>query len=429
MRLEGPVLLYGAGREAKSTRRFLAEAAPGATVDVCVDSGPADIPDTNHVLVDSLTAAFRDRRYKLVVRSSGVSIYKPEIEAAKAAAIPVTTNVNLWAEYRRAGATVIAITGTKGKSTTAKLTFDMLVAAGIDAGLGGNIGLPPLDLEPHKSVVLELSSYQIADLDLAPDLVGITNLYPEHVDWHRTIQRYYDDKLRILSLSRDLRLALGPQAATHPAFTSRVTEPVRLLPALPVEFDDDVIDAVRASHLRGAHNLDNAVLAARLALAAGAGEDAIVGAIAEFTPLPHRLHELEVGDKVAVDDSIATTPEATKAAIAAYPLDRLALIAGGFDRGQDYRGLARSLDRSNVVLVACLPDTGPRLAEAIAELDLPIDVVEAHTLEYAMRQLKDRGDRFDVILLSPGAPSFGQFRDFEERGDRFLELAEKYFGR
>ncbi len=429
MRLEGPVLLYGAGREAKSTRRFLAEAAPATTVEVCVDEGPADIPDTNRVSVDSLTSAFRDRHYTLVVRSSGVSIYKPEIEAAKAAGIPVTTNVNLWAEYRRAGAMVIAITGTKGKSTTARLTFDMLVAAGIDAGLGGNIGVPPLDLEPHKTVVLELSSYQIADLDMAPDLVGITNLYPEHVDWHRKIQRYYDDKLRILTLGGDFRLALGPQAATHPAFTSRVANPVRLLPALPADFDDELIDAFRASHLRGAHNLDNAVLAARLALAAGAGEDAIVGAIAGFTPLPHRLHEVEVGDKVAVDDSIATTPEATKAAIAAYPLDRLALIAGGFDRGQDYRNLARSLDRSNVVLVACLPDTGARLAAAIAELDLPIDVVEANTLEYAMRQLKDRADRFDVILLSPGAPSFGQFRDFEERGDKFLELAERYFGR
>lgn len=427
MRPDARVLLYGAGREAKSTRRYLAETRPEVAVDVCVDSGDADIPDTTQVFAASLPAAFRAGRYAVVIRSAGVSIYKPELEAAKAAGVHIGTNVNMWAGHRRGTTKVIAVTGTKGKSTTAKLTHEMLSASGIDAGLGGNIGVPPLDLAPHAIVVLELSSYQIADLALAPDLIGITTLYPEHLDWHRTPERYFADKLHILDMAGDWRLALGPQAATHPAFAAKRVAAKRLLPSLPPDFEEDITDTVRASRLKGAHNLDNAILAARLALAAGANEAGILAAIKIFQPLPHRLQEFELAGIRFVDDSIATTPEATKAALAAYPLGRLALIAGGHDRGQDYRDLAQRLDRSNVVLVATLPATGPRLVAAIRALDLPIDLVEAETLETAMRQLADHRTRFDTLLLSPGAPSFGQFRDFEERGDKFALFAARYF--
>ncbi|HUV33059.1 MAG TPA: UDP-N-acetylmuramoyl-L-alanine--D-glutamate ligase [Devosiaceae bacterium] len=429
MRPEPRVLIYGAGREAKSIRRFLAETRPELAVDVCADTGTPALPDTTTVPVAGLAEAFRTGRYAMVMRSAGVSIYKPEIEAAKAAGVPVGTNVNAWASHRRGHATVITVTGTKGKSTTAKLTHSMLVASEIDAGLGGNIGVPPLDLDPHAVVVLELSSYQIADLELDPDIVGITNLYREHLDWHGSIDRYYADKLAILDRRGDYRLAVGPQAATHPAFQAKHVPPFRLLPSLSADFEDKLDDAVRASRLKGGHNRDNAVLAARLALAAGATEQGVLAAVAAFEPLPHRLQEFSFGGITFVDDSIATTPAATLAAIDAYPLARLALIAGGYDRGQDYEELVRRLDGSNVMLLACLPATGERLAEVATRFAPAVEIVAAESLESAMRQLRDRRNRFDTVLLSPGAPSFGQFRDFEERGDKFVEFAEFYFGR
>lgn len=429
MRLDGPVLLYGAGREARSTRRFLAEIAPDIRVDVCVDSGAPDLPDTSSIPVSEVAGALERHDYALVVRSAGVSVYKSGIEAAKAAGIPVTTNVNLWSENRRGGSRVIAITGTKGKSTTAKLTHEMLAATGIDAGLGGNIGVPPLDLEPREWIVLELSSYQTADLNLSPDLIGITTLYPEHRDWHRTTERYFADKLHILDMPGDWKLALGPQAAVHPDFAERRIPADRLLPALANDLDDDIDETLRDSRLKGTHNRDNAVLAARLAVAAGATDDAILSATKAFEPLPHRLQAFDFGGITAVDDSISTTPEATKAALAAYPLARVALIAGGHDRGQDYASLAERIDSSGIAVVACLPATGPRLAEAIRARNSPVEVIEADDLESAIRQLRDRRDDFDTLLLSPAAPSFGQFRNFEERGEKFVELARHYFDR
>ena len=423
MRPEGPVLLYGAGREGKSTSKLLAEMWPDLSVEVCVDSGTAEIPDAKQVSV----AEAVKKRYGLVVRSAGVSIYKPELAALREAGASVTTNVNLWAEHRRGAAKVIAITGTKGKSTTAKLTHGMLAESGIDAGLGGNIGVPPLDLGKHDWVVLELSSYQIADLDLEPDLIGITTLYPEHLDWHQSTKRYYADKLHILDMKGDWQVAAGPQAASHAEFAAKRVPARRLLPALMPDFEEEITDAARGSRLRGMHNLDNAILAARLALAAGANEAGILAAIKAFEPLPHRLQEIEVSGISFVDDSIATTPAATEAALNAYPIGRVALIAGGHDRGQDYESLAAQIARSNVGLVATLPVTGKRLAEALRAGGAASEIIEAPNLESAMRQLADRRGRFDIVLLSPGAPSFGQFRDFEERGEKFIEFARHYF--
>ncbi|HHB83445.1 MAG TPA: hypothetical protein ENK61_08265, partial [Devosia sp.] len=157
MSIKGPVLLYGAGREAVSTRKLLRKIAPDAKIDVCVDSGEADIKDTTTVPVSSLIEAFENKYYQMIVRSPGVSIYKPELVAAKNAGIEITTNVNLWATHMRGNTKVIALTGTKGKSTTAKLIYTILQAHGYDVGLAGNIGLPVTELPPHDYVVLELS--------------------------------------------------------------------------------------------------------------------------------------------------------------------------------------------------------------------------------------------------------------------------------
>jgi UDP-N-acetylmuramoylalanine--D-glutamate ligase len=162
-------------------------------------------------------------------------------------------------------------------------------------------------------------------------------------------------------------------------------------------------------------------------LAAGANEAGILAAIKAFEPLPHRLQEIEVSGTRLVDDSIATTPAATEAALNAYPIGRVALIAGGHDRGQDYESLAAQIARSNVGLVATLPVTGKRLAEALRAGGAATEIIEAPNLESAMRQLADRRGRFDIVLLSPGAPSFGQFRDFEERGEKFIEFARHHF--
>lgn len=429
MRFEEPVLLYGAGKEALSTRAFLKARQPDLKVFVAVDSGNADIPDTEQIAIDDLPAAIHGHRFGLIVKSPGVSRYKPIFSIAAAAGIPVTSNLNLWGAAYRHGHTLIAITGTKGKSTTATLTHLMLVHSGLDAGLAGNVGLAPLDIaDSHALIVLELSSYQTADMNFLPDIAAITNLYPEHVDWHGSVERYYADKLHLIDREGSFAVALGAAARGNALVARAVRDHRRLLRDLTPEEDLAIEHAAAHSRLRGAHNLDNARLAAQIALGAGGTLDGILKGIAAFRPLPHRLEEHVFGGVTVVNDSISTTPEATKAALAAYPGRRIALIAGGHERQQDYAELAGLLAQRGVTILVTLPVTGERLAQAAAGLNADIAIIQAPDLDSAIGALKLWRDRFDTIILSPGAPSYNQFKNFEERGARFVARCRDVFG-
>ena len=424
---ELPVVLYGAGREAVSTRRFLAARQPDRKVFVTVDSGPAELPDTEALPPAALDAAIAAKSISLIVKSPGVSLYKPVFAAARAAGIPVTSNLNLWAETYRAGRRVIAISGTKGKSTTATLVHLMLVESGVDAGLAGNVGVAPLDIaDRHQTVIFELSSYQTADMDFLPDIAGLTNLSPEHVDWHGSVERYYDDKLNLFARPGPVHIGLGRPAESDGRVMAAVGDKARLLPQLDGALIEEIDAAIAGSRLKGAHNRDNALLAAQLALAGGASAEGIAAGIARFAPLPHRLEEHAIGKKIFVDDSISTTPEATKAALAAYAGRRIALILGGHERAQDYADLIARLAPAGVTTVIGLPVTGERAVAALAgRLDIVAEM--APDLAGAMARLVELQDRFDTLILSPGAPSYNQFRNFEERGERFVSLARALF--
>ncbi len=435
MRFDQPILLYGAGREARSTRAFLKARAPALTVFVTVDSGKADIDEAEIIPPTELNAAIEQQKFGTIVKSPGVSRYRPIFLVAREAGIAVTSNLNLWGEYYRDGRTVIAITGTKGKSTTATLVHLMLTQSGLDAGLAGNVGLAPLEIaDKNKLVVFELSSYQTADMAFSPDIAAVTNLTPEHTDWHRDVEHYFADKLNLIDRESPFPVGLGPAAQTNPLVLAALRDTKRILPPLAPFIADRIASTVSRSKLKGAHNLDNARLAAQIALAAGAGLEGIVRGINQFVPLPHRLEEHTIGGITFVNDSISTTPEATKAALAAYPGKRIALIAGGHERQQDYSELASLLSSRGVTLLVALPVTGDRLATATYAAAPQIEVVEAGTLRAGLEALAARRAAFDTIILSPGAPSYGQletsgvaFKDFEERGRAFIRIATELF--
>ena len=427
MQIDGAVLLYGAGREARSTRNFLAEVAPKAEVFVTVDSGDADVENCTQISPGELPKLFEQNTFGLLVRSAGVSIYKPELVAAKNAGIEVTTNINLWAKYRRGNAKVVAVTGTKGKSTTVKLTETMLKCSGIDAKLGGNFGVAPLDLDDHDVIVMELSSYQVADLELQPNFVGFTNLFPEHVDWHGSLEQYYHDKMNLLRRNERYGYALGSQAAVNQKVQANLPKYANELAAPSAEMVAALHGTMRKSKLKGPHNADNMMIAAKLALGLGAKEEALLEGLQSFAPPAHRLEEHQIGKHVFVDDSISTTPEATIAALATYPDTKNALIVGGFDREQDYVGLAHELVNSSVTTVACLPKTGQRLTDVLQDKQHSIDVFSAETLEEAMNGLAEKQSQFETVILSPAAPSYNQFRDYVERGNAFVALANSLF--
>jgi len=437
--LEGRRLgVWGAGREISSFARAVAGRLPAAEIAVAAFDDPPP-PDRVRSLLGlgSLTvvgpaeAEAALRGCEVVIRSPGASIHKPQLAAVSAAGIPVTTATGLWlAEHGPDG--VLAVSGTKGKSTTAALTAHLAVAAGVTVALAGNIGVPALELldaEPARLTVIELSSYQIADLQDGPEAVVMTNLFKEHTEWHGSEEAYRREKLRLLTLP-EVRLAV--LNARDPVLTAAVTGARVVRYGDPHGWDAGPEGVTRAGHrvlapgqlpLPGSHNALN-LCAALCALEALGIEVQLPGALEGFQPLAHRLQLVGERDGVLwVDDSISTTPESTIVALASFPGKDLVLIAGGQDRGQDYAELGSALARTGAVVIG-VPSTGERVVRAARAAGLgPDRALQAGDLREAATLAGERATPGTVVLLSPAAPSFDHYRDFEERGERFSELA------
>jgi UDP-N-acetylmuramoylalanine--D-glutamate ligase len=435
---DAKVGVWGAGREIRSFAAQLHRRVPSAQIVVVATDGAADdgllevlgVPGaqvaTGEEIVPSLAAC------DVVVRSPGVSAYRSELQELRAQGVQVTTATALWlAEVGGAG--VIGVTGTKGKSTTSSLAVHLAQAAGRTAELAGNIGSPALDLldrPPADVTVLELSSYQIADLESGPEIAVVTNLHREHVDWHGSEERYYADKLRILTLrgvratvlnGRDARLLEAAGDAIEPRLYGveagwNVTDE-------GIAFAGQTMARSDQLPLRGMHNALNLCAALTAIEAIGVRRPALPQALLGVRALPHRLEIVGVQDGVTwVDDSISTTPESTLAALASFSGCEIVLIGGGQDRDQDYSALGRALaERAAVVLG--LPDTGSRLlAAARAAGAAAADLVEVADMEAAVAEARTRARSGATVLLSPAAPSYNAYVNFEERAQHFRTL-------
>jgi UDP-N-acetylmuramoylalanine--D-glutamate ligase len=431
--------VWGAGREVRSLAAQLWR-LPGAEITVVAFDATPDPEALAALGAPGARSAVGSEAVEalagcdVVVRSPGVSIYKPEMQALLAGGTPVTTATALWlAEHGGSG--VIGITGTKGKSTTAALACHLARAAGVDAALAGNIGMPALDLlgrDPAPELILlELSSYQIADLTSGPEVAVITNLYREHLDWHLTEETYRREKLRIFALP-GVRTAVVNARSPELARAAAGVENVVAYGSSP-GWDCDEEGLRRAGELvvsaadlplPGPHNALN-LCAALTALDVAGVDPPLPESLAEFASLPHRLQACGERDGVVwVDDSISTTPESTLAALEAFAGRDVVVLAGGQDRGQDYTELGAALARRGAAVVG-MPTTGERAVAAALEAGAsPERAVTAADLAAAVGRARTIARPGSVILLSPAAPSYDHFRNFEERGERFRELLE-----
>jgi UDP-N-acetylmuramoylalanine--D-glutamate ligase len=421
------IVILGYGRETRAwlERRDPADARPVLVLDEH-EAAPDRTDDLERVVVDlddvvAVRGALQGREVDLVVRSPGVSPYRrgPAWLVSNA---PCATPTGLWLSAA-APRDLIAITGTKGKSTVSAMTAHLLRAAGRDVVLAGNIGiaLATVDADaPRDDLVVELSSYQIADLTLGRPAVaaGVTTLFADHVPWHGSVARYHADKLRILALA-DWRV-VGPQVAALDVAAGRFD-------AIAGDATPAVTEALARAGMHGAHEGQAAMLALAL-VARRLGTDAqeLVGALADFTPLPHRLRPVAVvRGRTFVDDSISTVPESTLAALATWrPRGPVTVLLGGDDRGQDLTGLVRALEDVSV-RAALLPPLGTRLAEALRSSGATGSthrIREVDDLAQAVHWADEVTPEGGAILLSPAAPSFGAFRDFIHRGQAFAEL-------
>jgi UDP-N-acetylmuramoyl-L-alanine---L-glutamate ligase len=439
------IALWGYGREGRATQAFLAERHPQARITIVTDEALAGGDHGASALSgEAGRAAIAAGAFDIIVKSPGISLYRDEIAQGRKAGTRFTSATNLWFEAWPDAFTV-AITGTKGKSTTASLTHHLFGLAGKSCKLLGNVGSPMLAETPGGDVtVLELSSYQIADLEFAPSIALVTNLHPEHGPWHRGHENYFRDKMRLVTMDPAMPAAIhapDPRLAAFVASRAHVhlfehSAGVHVGGAEnPDGADDAVFDGphrldIRNLALRGRHNLVNLAGAFTLLKMAGIGITGRSWDFAGFTPLPHRLQEVRLANGVlAVNDSISTIPETTRAALDVHAGAPFRLILGGVDRGQDFSALLAHLATLASLRAIYLPDgrhpahasTGEALETAITRLGLPFGGRFAHFDDAVTAALGDSRSG-ETLLLSPGAPSQTEFTDFERRGERFVEL-------
>jgi len=411
--------VWGLGREGHASLRKLR--ALGVE-PVLVDDHPAD-PDVLATGDGGLAAL---EGCDVVVKTPGLSRYRPEVARLTGLGIPVVGGLGLWLA-ERAGQDlhrVLCVTGTKGKSTTASVTGHLLTGLGYKCLVGGNIGVVPYDPAEQTDFdywVIEVSSYQATDLPCTPPVTAVTSLHPDHLDWHGGVEQYYRDKLSICTQTgADLTVASGD---------SEVLRQREKLLGPRVEWvsqdDEPGADWMAPLGLLGRHNRRNALIARRCLAALGvpgaSDDQAMRAAAAGYHPLPSRLAPIgTIAGVTFVDDSLSTNVLPTLAALDAFPDRRIALIVGGHDRGIDYAPLAAGvLARSAPTLVLTLPDSGPRISAEIGRAAAGISVTDCPGLDEAVAAGFRWARPDGVVLLSPAAPSFGRFRDYRDRSEAF----------
>jgi len=417
--------VWGFGREGKANLRKLRSLG---VEPVLVDDNPAaGGAGDGHVLATADGGLDALLRCEVVVKSPGISRYGPQAGRLRQAGVVLAGGLGLWLQEADRDR-IVCVTGTKGKSTTSSVLGHLLDGLGYRAMVGGNIGAAPYDpalAGDYDYWVIEVSSYQATDLASSPPVTAVTSLHPDHLPWHGGVEQYYRDKLSACSQpGAELTVANGDSELLR-ARAALLAPRVEWV----LETDEPGATWLDPLGLPGRHNRRNALIARRVLHALGvegADDDkALRAAAAGYEGLPSRLATIgSVAGVSFVDDSLSTNVLPTLAALDAFPDRRIALIVGGQDRGIDYVPLAAGVSgRESPTYVLTLPDSGPRISAAFAATgtrgDAFAGVADCRDLETAVPAAFAWARPDGIVLLSPAAPSFGQFRDYRDRAEAF----------
>ncbi len=445
--------MFGLARSGISCALALQEG--GATVFAWDDSEPAqDKARADGVHVTNLhTVDFKT--LNALVLSPGVPLTHPEphwtVVKAKAAGVEIIGDTEVFArEVQDSGAKIIAITGTNGKSTTTALIGHVLKHAGLDVDVGGNIGNAVFNLRSPirgRHYVLELSSFQI-DLmpGLSPDIGILTNLTADHLDRHGTMQHYADVKSRMFAKQRDGQTALvgvddsWGQAIAASIHSGADVRPVSVVADLAegISASEGVLRDVRLGTvvaelnlqdlpaLRGRHNWQNACMAYGAAVALGVSPDLVLAAMRNFPGLAHRMQQIAIrGNLSFVNDSKATNADAAAKALTSYI--NIFWIVGGLAKTGGIADLAPHFGR--VCKAYLIGVSAPEIAK---DLEGKVPYVMADTMaravQLAAQEAEQSGLSDAVVLLSPACASFDQYKNFEVRGDDFVNVVSRLNG-
>ncbi len=431
------IVLLGFGKEGQSTLKFLHKHKLVKKVAIADRRGEADLkPIVNEIGIEKIAIQFHSGTdylsklgdYDLILKSPGIfdfarldSNIKNRLEAK------VTSQTDLLLRF--ADFTTIGITGTKGKSTTSKLLFEILKEDGRTAHLLGNIGAPSFDsLETFLTdsiAVLELSSYQTEYLTRGPKFAVILNLYEEHLDFHGSVEAYHRAKWNLTLTQnekdhlifhgqnryiQELLKSPSTRAKTHP-FTQEDVQ----------KFEKEL----RFSVLAAEHNRWNLSAAMAVCKLIGVDPKAIASTILHFEPLPHRLQLVATIEGISYyDDSISTTVESTLAALEAIP-NVQTLLLGGQDRGINYQPLVEAIiSDKRIKNVVLFPESGNRLFTELREQNR-INILRTDEMAEAVRFSKLNTAKGKAVVLSPAAPSYNKYQNYIERGEDYAKYVNK----
>jgi len=381
-------------------------------------------------------SVLEERGFDYVVHSPGISRFDERLLSAKRLGAVVTTPTALFMEDF-SDKRIVAVTGSKGKTTTAMLTTAVLGAYGLDVALGGNVGRAVTewyDDDDHDVFVVELSSYQTAEVTSAPSIGVLTLLAPDHLEWHRGLETYYEDKLRLFSLRPGLPVAVNGCCDEAVARTSQLTGrllygrggPVRLQGTAVVASDLGQLD-LGGFQLLGEHNLVNAcgaVTAAVLATGEPPAKKLLEAALCSVSAPRSRLQPVGVlGGVSYIDDALASNPEGTIAALKVFSGTQVALIVGGHDRGVDFTPLAQAIKAcSPQPVVFLIDEAGEAIAAALEQISASARRQRVSSLEGAV-EIASSLAGIAVVLFSPAAPTPADQGSYLDRGRRFRQAA------
>jgi UDP-N-acetylmuramoylalanine--D-glutamate ligase len=405
-------------------------ASQGAVLTITDLAGETELADSLAAIADLPVDRLRLGQHveddftsaDIIVVNPAVPPNSRHLELARLAGAEIITEIELLLNH--APARVVGVTGSNGKTTTARMLQAILKRAGKRVWLGGNIGGSLLEALPQMRrddwIVAELSSFQLhylSDHARMPAVAVITNCTPNHLDWHDSYANYVEAKQRLL---------LGQTAdsvAILNTFDPEVARWNRLVHGHHVPLYSD--DKIPALQLQGEHNRRNAACAATAAASVGCPDSAIAEALAGFSGLEHRLQYLGALDaRQFYNDSKATTPEAAVAALKAMQ-HPVWLLAGGYAKGGDYELLAREVAR-RCRGAALYGAAGPMLEQLVRGQQQGLPITSTDTLDEAFHWCCERAMPGEAIMLSPACASFDQYRDYAERGRHFMRLVAAY---
>jgi UDP-N-acetylmuramoylalanine--D-glutamate ligase len=412
--------IFGYGVEGRAAASRLRDVAELVIVDDVEGVDEAALV-TGHGGLDALATC------DVVLKSPGIPRRREDVLELESQGVTVTSALNLWLHDTDLDR-VVAVTGTKGKSTTTSLITFFLECLDQRAQRLGNIGQPPYDAALDTSegwIVLEVSSFQVVDLDLAPRVVVVTSLGEDHVDWHGSLEQYRRDKLSLTRTVGEHVTFVADNATLH-EHESQIGGTLRYVAS-------DTTSLATSLGLIGEHNNSNVALAlAAVAALTGESVEAIRAAVerraSDFTPLRGRLTFVAsegTGTNTIryIDDGLATSVLPALAALEVFINDPLVLIAGGFDRGVDYGELADALvTRSSPTTLVTMGNAGARLSDEVRQRRPALVQHIASSMREAVEVARASLDKEGVVLLSPAAPSFDRYHNWEERSDDFTAI-------